>query len=159
MFRDMRRKHQLLSEEESLAVLQKGSSGVLALLGDEGYPYALPISYTLVGESLYFHSATEGHKIDAIKKEPKASFCVIDMDVILPEQFTTCYRSVIAFGTMSIVEEPEELQTALMELAKKYSSSHIEHAGAEIARFEKHVSILRLDIEHLTGKQAKELLK
>lgn len=159
MFRDMRRKRQQLSKKESLAVLQRGTSGVLALLGDEGYPYALPISYTLVGESLYFHSATEGHKIDAIKKEPKASFCVIDMDIILPEQFTTCYRSVIAFGKISIVDNTEELQTALMKLAEKYSSAHMEHADAEIERFKKHVSILRLDIEHLSGKQAKELLK
>ena len=98
MFREMRRNKQLLSSEETAAVLERGTSGVLALAGDQGYPYAVPISYVYDGEKIFFHCAKSGHKLDAIRREEKASFCVIDQDRIIPEEFTTYFRSVIAFG-------------------------------------------------------------
>ena len=86
MFREMRRKKQALSEKDCAAVLNRGTSGVLALLGEEGYPYAVPLSYVYDGEKLYFHSAKSGHKLDAVRSNPKASFCVIDQDQIIPEE-------------------------------------------------------------------------
>ena len=100
MFRDMRRKKQLLSKDESEEILRRGTSGVLALAGDEGFPYAVPLSYVYEREKIYFHSAVSGHKIDAVSKSKKASFCVIGQDHVLPEKFTTRYKSVIAFGTV-----------------------------------------------------------
>lgn len=84
MFREMRRKRQLLDYNECIKLLENGTSGVLALLGDNGYPYSLPISYVYHNSKIYFHSAKTGHKIDAIKKCQKASFCVIDQDHIVP---------------------------------------------------------------------------
>ncbi len=105
MFRSMRRSRQALSQKECEHLLNKATSGVLALSGDEGYPYALPISFVYDEGKLYFHSAKSGHKIDAIKKEPKASFCIIDQDTIVPEKYTTYFRSVIAFGKLSIIED------------------------------------------------------
>ena len=89
IFRPMRRKKQALSRQECEAVLKRGSSGVLALLGDGGYPYAVPLSYVYEDGRIYFHCARTGHKLDAIRKEEKASFCVIDQDRIVPEKFTT----------------------------------------------------------------------
>lgn len=80
MFRDMRRKRQQLSEAESIEILRKLTSGTLALLGDGGYPYAVPISYVYADGRLYFHSAKEGHKVDAIRGSDRASFCVIEQD-------------------------------------------------------------------------------
>ena len=80
MFREMRRKLQLLDEKESIALLERGTAGVLALSGDEGYPYAVPISYVYNDSKIFFHSAVSGHKIDAIKNSDKASFCVIAQD-------------------------------------------------------------------------------
>ena len=159
MFREMRRKRQQLSKKESLAVLHRGSSGVLALHGDNGYPYAVPISYVLDENILYFHSAVEGHKIDCIRRDAKASFCVTDMDLILPERLTTCYRSVIAFGRITILEDAEEILNAVKKLAKKYSPEHMEHFSAEFERNQKILRVFRFDIDHLTGKQAKELLR
>ncbi len=159
MFREMRRKRQQLSEAESIKVLQKGTSGVLALHGDDNYPYAVPLSYVLDENTLYFHSALTGHKVDAVKRNPKASFCVIDMDCILPERFTTCYRSVIAFGKVEVVEDPAEKRDAIEKLAQKYSPCHMDGAPAEIQSAWAHLCILRLKIEHLTGKQAKELMQ
>ena len=97
-FRPMRRNRQQLSEEESIEILQKATSGVLALLGDNGYPYAVPISYVYADGKIYFHSALSGHKVDAIRSCDKASFCVIEQDDVQPKKYTTFFRSVIAFG-------------------------------------------------------------
>ena len=88
-FRDMRRKRQQLSEAESIGILQKATSGTLALLGDNGYPYAVPISYVYHEGKLYFHSALSGHKVDAIRQCDKASFCVIELDDVQPKKYTT----------------------------------------------------------------------
>ncbi len=82
MFREMRRKKQILSNKEIIELLEKGTSGVLALLGDNEYPYAVPISYVYDNSKIYFHGAKVGHKIDAIRKCSKASFCVIAQDEI-----------------------------------------------------------------------------
>ena len=98
MFREMRRKKQQMSGDACDELLFRGTSGVLALSGDDGYPYAVPISYVYDGEKIYFHCAKSGHKLDAIKRNPKASFCVIGQDQIVPEEYTTYFRSVIAFG-------------------------------------------------------------
>ena len=87
MFREMRRKKQALPKEDCAAILNRGTSGVLALAGDNDYPYAVPISYVYDGEKLYFHCAKSGHKLDAICRNPKASFCVIDQDQIVSEEY------------------------------------------------------------------------
>lgn len=95
MFRPMRRKQQALSMEAAEAVLHRGTSGVLALAGDSGYPYALPISYVYGSGRIYFHCARSGHKLDAIRRNPKASFCVIHQDQIVPEQYTTYFITIV----------------------------------------------------------------
>lgn len=111
----MRRKRQQLAEEESIGILQKATSGTLALMGDNDYPYAVPISYVYHEGKLYFHSALTGHKVDAICKCDKASFCVIEKDDVQPEKYTTFFRSVIAFGRIRIIEdEHEKLEVARM---------------------------------------------
>lgn len=104
MFREMRRKKQILSNKENIEILESGTSGVLALLGDDEYPYAVPISYVYDNSKIYFHGAKEGHKIDAIRKCSKASFCVIARDEICPEKYATYFRSVIVFGKIRILE-------------------------------------------------------
>ena len=121
MFRQMRRKCQQLAEEESTAILQKATAGTLALLGDNDYPYAVPISYVYHEGKLYFHSALAGHKVDAIRKCDKASFCVIEQDDVQPKKYTTFFRSVIAFGRIHIIDdETEKLKTARM-LGNRYN--------------------------------------
>ena len=158
-FREMRRKRQQLSEEESIAVLQKATAGTLALLGDNDYPYAVPISYVYHEGKLFFHSALAGHKVDAIRKCDKASFCVIEQDDVQPERYTTFYRSVIAFGRIRIIEdEQEKLQIARM-LGNRYNPNHEEGLQKEIESGLSRMLAIRFDIEHLTGKEAIELLK
>ncbi|HIU12872.1 MAG TPA: pyridoxamine 5'-phosphate oxidase family protein [Candidatus Fimiplasma intestinipullorum] len=160
MFRSMRRSRQALSQKECEHLLNKVTSGVLALSGDEGYPYALPISFVYDEGKLYFHSAKSGHKIDAIKKEPKASFCIIDQDTIVPEKYTTYFRSVIAFGKLSIIEDELEKYAAIDKLARKYAPNDtIENRCNEIQREWQPLCMLVMDIEHLSGKEAIELVR
>ena len=157
-FRPMRRKHQELAQEESITILQKATSGTLALLGDNGYPYAVPISYVYHEGKLYFHSAVEGHKVDAIRQCDKASFCVIEQDEVHPERYTTFFRSVIAFGKIHIIEdETEKLQMARM-LGNRYNPDQDEALQKELENGLARMLMIRFDIEHLTGKEAKELM-
>ena len=93
MFREMRRKRQLLPQEQALEILENGTSGVLALSGDGGYPYAVPLSYVYQEGTLFFHCAKAGHKLDALRRCSKASFCVIDQDQVVPPEYTTYFRS------------------------------------------------------------------
>lgn len=157
-FRSMRRKRQQLSEEKSIGILQKATAGTLALLGDNGYPYAVPISYVYADGKLYFHSALSGHKIDAIRNCDKASFCVIDQDEVHPEKYTTYFRSVIAFGRIHIIEdEQEKLETARL-LGDRYNPNQEEALQKEIEKGLSRMVMIRFDIEHLTGKEAIELV-
>jgi uncharacterized protein len=155
MFREMRRSKQSLSLEDTVAVMDRGTNGVLACFGDEDYPYAVPLSYVYFKDKIYFHSAKAGHKIDAIMKNPKVSFSVVDEDKVVSEKYTTYFRSVIAFGKARIVEGKEWLD-AFDALVEKYSgdqpeeSKHKEIVGCSKAH------IIAIDIEHITGKEAIE---
>ena len=158
-FREMRRKRQQLSEAESVAILRKATSGTLALLGDSGYPYAVPLSYVYDDGRLYFHSALSGHKVDAIKSCDKASFCVIEKDSVQPEKYTTCFRSVIAFGRIHIIDdEDEKLKTARL-LGERYNPNDEESLQKELEKGLARMLMICLDIEHLTGKEAIELVR
>ena len=158
-FREMRRKRQQISEEESIGILQNATAGTVALLGDNDYPYAVPISYVYHERKLYLHSALAGHKVDAIRKCDKASFCVIDKDDVQPEKYTTFFRSVIAFGRIHIIEdETEKLEMARM-LGNRYNPNDDESLKREIESGLSRMQMIRFDIEHLTGKEAIELIK
>ena len=155
----MRRHRQQLSVEESIGILQKATSGTLALLGDGGYPYAVPISFVYDNGKLYFHSAMSGHKVDAIRSCNKASFCVIDQDSVKPAEYTTYFRSVIAFGRIRIVEdEPEKLAIARI-LGNRYNPNQEEALQKELEHGLARMLAIRFDIEHLTGKEAIELTR
>ncbi len=155
----MRRKRQQLSEEESIGILQRATSGTLALLGDDGYPYAVPISYVYSDGRLYFHSALSGHKVDAVKNCDKASFCVIDKDDVKPARYTTFFRSVIAFGRVHIVDDEAEKLDAARLLGNRYNPNQDEALRKEIESGLSRMLVLRFDIEHLTGKEAIELVR
>lgn len=160
MFREMRRSRQQLTREEAEAVLSRGTSGVLSVLGDEGYPYGVPLSYVYHDGKLYFHWARSGHKLDAVRACHKASFCVVDQDQVVSREYTTYFRSAIAFGTVRIVEDPKEQQNALLLLARRYApeQSQTDHQR-EIDRFFSNLCIAELTIQHLTGKEAIELVR
>lgn len=160
MFREMRRKRQQLTEVECIEILNKNTLGVLAVLGDNGYPYAVPLSYVYNGTALYFHCAKSGHKLDSINSDEKVSFCVIDQDKVVPEEYTTHFRSVIIFGRARIVGDDNEIYQAIEKIAIKYNPiDSKENRDITIEKERAAMCIVRIDIEHMTGKEAIELAK
>ena len=158
MFREMRRSKQLLSEAETIEILKSCTSGVLAVTGDNDYPYAVPLSYAYKDGKLFFHFAKAGHKIDGIVKNNKVSFCVIKTDDVIQKTFTTHFRSVIVFGKARILTEDSEKKYALECLVEKYSPDYIAESQSEIEREWKLVSVAEIQIEHMTGKAAIEII-
>lgn len=161
MFRPMRRIKQVLSEEKTVEVMKNGTSGTLAVHGDDGYPYAVPVSYVYDNGKIYFHTAKTGHKVDAIRTNDKVSFCVIDEDTIVPEEYTTYFRSAIAFGKARILEDETAKLEALEKLAYKYSPKEKFEEGVqkEIKEGMAHLLMVEITVEHLSGKQAIEFVK
>ncbi len=158
MFRELRRNKQLLSAEETVAVMERCSNGVLACFGDGDYPYAVPLSFVYWDDKVYFHSAKAGHKIDAITRYPKVSFSVIDQDTIVSQEYTTYFRSVVVFGKARIVEGNERLE-AFWALVKKYSSDQLEADQEKEIDGCTQAYIIAIDIEHITGKEAIEYVR
>lgn len=157
-FREMRRSRQALSQADCEEILKRATAGVLAVTGDGGYPYAVPLSYVYAEGRLYFHCAGSGHKLDAISADDRVSFCVIDQDEIHPEKFTTFFRSVILFGRARILEDAGEKRAALELLADKYSPGQ-SGREEEISQQLNRVCIVEITPEHMTGKEAIELVK
>lgn len=157
-FRPMRRKRQQLSQQECDEILNKATAGTLALLGDGDYPYSLPISFVYHDGKIFFHSALKGHKIDAIRSCSKASFSVIDKDDVKGKEYTTYFRSVICFGKIHIIDNDDEKMTAVRMLGNRYNPDDDEALAAEIHKSFKGMCMIEFDIEHMTGKEAIELV-
>lgn len=156
-FRELRRFKQALTEEETKRVLYEGKTGILAVCGEHGYPYTVPINYVYDGEKIYLHGARQGHKIDSIQKNEKVSFCVIDKDDVVAEELTTYFRSVVIFGRARILESEQEVYEAALKLVMKYLPDE-EKNRQEISRFLKVMTCIEITIDHMSGKQAKELI-
>lgn len=157
MFRTMRRKKQELTAAECEEILARASHGVLAVAGDDGYPYAVPMSYVFADGRFYFHSAKQGHKVDAAARNEKASFCVVGKDEVMPELYATDYASVIAFGRLRVLSGAEA-NAAIVRLADRYEPSGVGR-DAELAREAGKYLMLELRVEHMTGKRARAAAK
>ncbi|MDE7473374.1 MAG: pyridoxamine 5'-phosphate oxidase family protein [Muribaculaceae bacterium] len=154
----MRRFKQLLDEQSAKEILYNATNGVLSLVDSDGEPYGVPISYAYDGEGcIYFHSAVKGHKIECIEADSRCSFCVVAQDLIVPDEFTTYFRSVIVKGSIHVVDTRDEMIKGLLLLSGKYSPGI--DPDAEISKGINHVSVLRLDIDFITGKEAIELVR
>ena len=159
MFREMRRIKQQISREECAEILQRATSGVLGLHGDDGYPYTVPVSFvyqeggTGLG-TIGFHCAKTGHKIDAIRRNNKVSFTVIDRDEVMPRERTTKYCSVIAFGHARILEDEEEMRRAANAVGAKYSKGFedLYMQETEDTIREGRLCCVEITIDHMTGK-------
>ena len=156
-FRAMRRPRQQMADSEAQAVLAQGTEGVLAVLGDDGYPFAVPLNYVYHNGKIYLHGAKAGHKIDALKREARCSFCVIAEKTILPEKLATNYRSVIAFCHARIVTEPEEVTAIAQAIGRGFSDDE-DNIKREIKQFMPSLCCIELTVEHLTGKVGLYLL-
>ncbi len=155
MFRKMRRFKQQLSDEECLEILKTAKRGVLAVLGDEGYPYTVPMDFVYEDGKIYFHCAKEGHKLDAIRREPKCSFCVLSEGIPEPDSWWYHFSSVIAFGKIAVLDDPEAIYQQFLRLGRKYMPTE-EEILEDIRKNGPRAYMLEMTIEHMTGKRVKE---
>lgn len=157
MFRPMRRFKQALSDDECLAVLRSVPRGVLSVLGDDGYPYGLPIDFFYDGESghIFFHGAKSGHKLDAIERCDKVSLCVFDDGFKKNGEWALNIKSVIIFGRIRRVTDSDLSAFICRALCRRFTNdeSYAEH---EIAAFLPNVQCLELTPEHMSGKLVNE---
>lgn len=157
MFRKMRRFKQELTQEECVQILKEQPRGVLSLIGENEYPYGLPITHWYNPENghIYFHGAKEGHKIDALKKCNKASFCVMDQGYKKDNEWALNINSVIVFGKIQFVEDPSLITQICSEMCRKFTDdeAYIEH---ELKHSGPSVLCLELIPEYISGKLVNE---
>ena len=151
----MRRSKQELSKEECIDILTNESRGVLALIGDYEYPYALPMSHAYIDGNIYFHGAMKGHKMDAIKKFNKVSYCVMDKGVKNPDGWSYTFKSVIVFGKIRTLTDRDEKIGRLTHLGDKFFPTH-DQTVSEIERLLDRTAVFEIAIDHMSGKIVEE---
>lgn len=156
MFREMRRKDKSMPESEAVKFLEQESYGVLCLLGDDDYPYGVPLNYSFSDGYIYLHGGLQGHKIDAINNHPKVCFTVFGDVENLPKDISTNFTSVIAFGTASIIPMEDEAarQSAFESITFKYSPKD-ENSIGYIEKAKGKTAAIKIKVEHITGKSHK----
>ncbi len=157
MFRSMRRFKQQISEAECIRILKEQPRGVLSLIGDDGYPYGIPLDHWYCEEDgkLYFHGAKEGHKIDAIASCDKVSYCVMDEGFRKEGEWALNINSVIVFGRISPVTDPEKAKLICTNITRKFTDDE-EYLAHELEHAFPRVQCLELTPEHMTGKLVNE---
>lgn len=155
MFREMRRYKQQTSEDECADILNKAMRGTLAVLGDDDYPYTVPLNFVYDDGHIYFHCAKEGHKLSAIRKHEKASFCVLSEGVREENDWWYHFTSVIAFGRIREITDEKEKDKRLRMLGSKYFPT-AEYLEKEMQQASSRALVLDLKIEHMTGKRVRE---
>lgn len=158
MFREMRRKKQLLTQEESEKILREARTAMLGLEGDDNYPYVVPVNYAYVDGKIYFHGAKSGHKIDAIMRNDKVSLCVVQHDELVAEELTTYFRSVTVFGRARILENDDEKLAAAQKFGMRFYPDK-DRVDNEIRHEWAALCVVEITPEHITGKEAIELVR
>ncbi|HVO66151.1 MAG TPA: pyridoxamine 5'-phosphate oxidase family protein [Syntrophales bacterium] len=154
MHRNVRRKDRELSIDLATKLFSECEYGFLCTVDIDGQPYGIPLNYIYKDNCVYFHCALEGHKLENIKANKKVSFCVVGRTKVIPDKFTTQYESAVAFGSASEVYGSEK-QDALFSFLEKYSPSFLEEGKKFIDKMSEKVRVIRIDIDHITGKARK----
>lgn len=161
MFRKMRRFRQQLAQEECEQILRKSECGVLGVLGDDGYPYTVPVNGVYYDGKIAFHCAVEGHKLDAIRAHDRVSYCVISESTVIPEERATAYVSVIAFGRARITRDEVEMREVCDQIAHRYCPDHLDACQQEtdeVISAGRMVCVI-IEVEHMTGKCGNPVLR
>ena len=149
----VRRKDRIMAAEAAQELLECAEYGILATTGADGWPYAVPLSYIVVNNTVYFHCAHEGRKIENLTVNPKVCFTVVGETMpVYDKNFTTYYESVVVFGRVFEVREAERKTSLLMQLAEKYLPDYMDKAPADIAKSLERTAVYGITIEELTGK-------
>ena len=150
--RDIRRSERALTEEQAREILARAEHGVLATVGADGWPYAVPVNHVLAGDVLYIHCAQEGHKLENLAHEERVSFCAVASARVLPEALSTLYESAIVFGRAALVTDPEEKLRGLELLAVRFCGAVTPKAQEAIATSGSRTTVVRIRIERIAGK-------
>ncbi|TGE34372.1 pyridoxamine 5'-phosphate oxidase family protein [Desulfosporosinus sp. Sb-LF] len=151
MFKEIRRKERKLDTAEAFEILEKGEYGILSTIGENGYPYGVPLNYVLNDNALYFHCAREGNKLENIQFNDLVSFCVVTYAKVQPEKFVSLYESAIVFGkTVEVIDEEKE--RAMVEFTRKFCKDNFREAIDQIHQFLQSVKVVKLTIDHVTAK-------
>lgn len=154
-FRLLRRIKQQISDEECIGILEKAPRGILAVLGDGGYPYTVPLDFLYEDGHLYFHCAREGHKLDAIRRCDKVSFCVLSDGEKEPNSWWYHFESIVCFGRIGIVDDASRANALLRRLGAKYFPQGYDMEG-DMLKNAPHAFVLGMRIEHMSGKRVRE---
>ena len=157
MFRPMRRHKQQISREECIRILKEEPRGVLSMIGDDGYPYGIPLNHWYCEEDgkLYFHGAKTGHKIDAISRCDKVSYCVYDRGWRKEGDWALNINSVVVFGRIRLVTDMEKAREITTSLCHKFTDDE-DYIQKEIQSALARVQCLELTPDHMTGKLVNE---
>lgn len=157
MFRELTRKNKKITHEECTEILKNEKRGVLSVLGDNGYPYGMPMNhfYNVDDDNIYFHCGRIGHRLDSLKKNDKVSFCVYDEGFRNDGEWALNIRSVIVFGRIEIIDDLETVSDISEKLSLKFTNDE-EYIRNEIEKFAKGTLILKLVPEHICGKLVNE---
>lgn len=153
MFKKMRRKDKALPEEQIIEVLNAGEEGVLATVGEDGYPYAVPLNYVFHEGGIYFHCALSGHKIENMEFNPKVSFSVVTGSQILAEEFSTRFKSVVVFGRADEALGDEKIH-GLRALITRLAKDHVPAGEKYIKQALDKTRVFKINVEHMSGKTA-----
>lgn len=154
-WRKMRRFNQQLTDEECIGILKKEPRGVMAMHGENGYPYAIPMDFYYEDGKLYFHGAKQGNKVDLLEKDHKVCFTVYDQGFIKEGDWALNIKSVVIFGQVHVLEDPEQIEQYCRKLGLKYYPN-AEDVEEEIQKAVKRVRMMVLTIDHMTGKIVNE---
>jgi nitroimidazol reductase NimA-like FMN-containing flavoprotein (pyridoxamine 5'-phosphate oxidase superfamily) len=152
MFPEIRRRDRALSEAEAREILARAEHGVLATVGADDWPYAVPLNHVIAGDVLYMHSALAGHKLDNIAHEDRVSYCVVASAKVLPAKLSTLYESAVVFGRATLVTDATEKQRALQLLGQRFCADFRAEMEEAIAKDGLRTTIIRIQIERITGK-------
>ena len=152
MFRQIRLKDRAVNNEKAIEILTKGSYGVLSTMGEDGYPYGVPLNYTYFDHCICFHCAQEGHKLDNINFNKKVSFCVVTKSDVLDNEFDTDYESSIAFGKATVITDDSEKKDILLSVLNKYSADYLKAGNNYMKKNWDETKVIKMKIEHLSGK-------
>ena len=157
MFRELARKNKQISMEECVEVLKQETRGVLSVLGDEGYPYGTPMNHWYDEESgcIWFHCGRAGHRLDALRRCDKVSFCVYDRGEREEGGWALIVRSVVVFGGMEIVDDLATVADVAAKLSRKFTQDE-DYIRSEIQKYAKGTLLLKLTPEHICGKRITE---
>ena len=155
MFRKLRKTNYGIPKERVEELIKITEYGILSTVGEDGYPYAVPVNYAYINGSIYFHCAREGHKLDNISFNNKVSFTLVPYSKVLSEKFDSEYESVVIFGQAEEALDKEKTD-GLLGLVYKYSPEYVEAGKAYIDRAQDKVRIMKISIDHVSGKTYKD---